>query len=287
MIAGIVVVGLLVAGLGAGAIVFLSRTTKSDFIASADKVCTPANVSVTAIAKPTNYPELATASGTFASTINGQLTELRGIDRPSGGSTEIDGVLTALQSTGDAAKKLQDAAGGSDDAATAAASKELTSAFNDASTKATAYGLTACGGGMRAGIDAVSAGSQGVVKAAFVAKAESLCRASARRLEALPFSGTSNAALARYFGQVNATTDKLVADLKALPVPPGDEATVGEIMAAFDKVQANAHELQKLVQANNESAFIAAIEESDVLVTALDAKLDAYGLEVCGTNFGD
>ena len=58
------------------------------------------------------------------------------------------------------------------------------------------------------------------------------------------------------------------------------------MLDAQQKVNANALELSNGVTANDRGRFLAAEAVSVSLNTAADAKLDAYGLSVCGSNFG-
>jgi hypothetical protein len=78
-----------------------------------------------------------------------------------------------------------------------------------------------------------------------------------------------------------------VTDLRALVPPPGDEATIADMLSAEEKVNAKIGELRDASAANDRSRALAVSQELDVLGTAADAKVDAYGLAVCGSNFGE
>ena len=77
--------------------------------------------------------------------------------------------------------------------------------------------------------------------------------------------------------------EKLFDDIEALAKPPGDEATVADMLAAQDKVIAKDKELAAAAKARNEASFDRLDEEETALVTAANAKFDAYGLRNCGT----
>lgn len=290
IVIGAVVAGLAIAGGGAGVLVanLGAGPSKAEYVKKADDVCRASNAPVVAIVKPTSYPELATASGAVVTASRGQVTQLRGLDRPSGGNgTAAEAFVSSLDATAIAAQHLQDAATAKDDAAAIAATHGLGAAFNDAKAKAGAFGLTACGTGMVTGIDTLYAGSAGVVKTAFIAKADAMCRSAARDMDnvAEPRNGTGRE-VARYLSAVFAIGDKLLADLKALPVAPGDETAVAEMLAAQDKVDLKSHDLSAAAAAEDQSRFLAADKELSPLVTAADGKFDAYGLSICGSNFG-
>jgi hypothetical protein len=76
---------------------------------------------------------------------------------------------------------------------------------------------------------------------------------------------------------------KLAADIKALPVVPGDEATITELTAALDNSLPKLKDFGAAAKANNTRLAASLSEELDVLSTAANAKLDSYGLRACGT----
>lgn len=287
-VVAVVVVALLLGG-GAGFFLYtqgFGQTSKASFLRKADAVCGPANGAVTALAKPSSYPELATAAATLVSSTDAQLAGLRKLSAPSGADGErIGALLSAMTQTNAAGRGLQDAANRADDAATAATTNQVRTSSSDASNKAKELGFAACATGMQAGVDALVGGAAGIVKTAFVAKSDTICRAGARALEGVR-QPRDQRDIARFFNQALPIVEKLVVDLKALPVPPGDEATVAEIMSGLEKANEKSREARDAAVAGDRSRFVAIEEETTVLVTAADARLDAYGLTSCGSNFG-
>ena len=277
--------------LGGGAGVFLAGrgggSSTSRFVKKADAVCAPANGGVVALAKPSSYPELATAAGALVTASDTQVAGMRAIKPPSGpeGNT-VTALLAAMVQTQEAGRSLQDAAGGKDDAATASAAQKVRGAANETSSKAAELGLSACGSGMQPGVDNVVAGAAGIVRTAFIAKADTVCRAGARQMEGLRPPRNDNRDVARFLGQVLQIAERMVTDLKALPVPPGDEGAVSDTMTALDKTNEKGREARDAAAGNDRSRFLAIEHEMTVLGTAADAKLDAYGLTTCGSNFG-
>ena len=263
--------------------------SRAEFVAKADDVCRPANGPIAAIVKPTSYPELATAAGTLNTTIDSQLGQLRALKQPGGSAkAEVAAVFTSLEGTSAAAKRLQEAAGRQDDAATVAATKDMSTAAGEARTQATTTGFAACSVGMQTGIDAVFGGTQSVMKAGFVAQADVLCRRAADDIYDVDLESAfdDEAAFVAFITHANDVFDQLVTDIKALPVPPGDEATLAELFAAQDKAQAKNREFEDAAADEDFDRMDALDREITTLITAADAKWDAYGLGSCGSNFG-
>jgi hypothetical protein len=288
MAAAVIVVVALVGGAGVFLLNRKGGPSKTEFIASADATCGTASASVAAVAKPTSYPELSTTAGTVAAATNGQVTRLRALDHPGGADGEaISAMLASLDGAGQAAGRVRDAAAQGNDASTATATRQMGTAFNNASADASAYGLAVCASGLKPAMDAVFGGSSAVIKTAFVAKADLICRAGARELAAIPDPADgSGAEIARMIGAVSEVAERMGREIRALPVPPGDEAVIADLLVAQDLVNAKGREITAAARVEDGPALIAAAHQIDTLSTAVDAKFDAYGLGTCGTDFG-
>lgn len=284
----IVVVALVGGGLGVFLATRKSGPSKMQYIAGADPICRTTNASVATVAKPTSYPELATAAATVTAATNGQVERLRALDRPGGADgVAIAAMVTSLDGAGQAAGRLRDAATSGNDGATVTATKQMGTAFNNASADASAYGFSDCASGLKPAMDAVFGGSSAVIKTAFVAKADTICRAGAREFAGIPKAANgSGPEIARAVGAVSDVAERMGAEIRALPVPPGDEAVVADMLAAQDAVNAKAREIAAAAGTEDAAAFVAAAHQIDTLSTAVDAKFDAYGLGSCGTDFG-
>jgi hypothetical protein len=256
--------------------------SKSEFVTKADGACASGNGTAGAIAKPTSLPELATAAGTVASTVDGQADALRKLDAPGDDKAMVAGVIGSLAEVSAPARALQDAAGKPDDKATAQAANDLKAKVDAAAVQAKAYGLNTCASGLQAPVTTVFEGARTVMKAAFVARADSLCAAGNKKAEALK-SPTSLATAATYLTSYLVIEEKLFADIKALPVAPGEESAVADMLTAQDLVIAKDREMQAAAKAKNEAAFDRLDQEETALVTAANAKFDAYGVRNCGT----
>jgi hypothetical protein len=256
--------------------------SKPSFLAKADGACASGNGALAGVTKPTNQPELATAAGTIASTVDAQAAALRAIKPPKADKALVTGVVAALAAVPAPARALQEAAGKTDDAATGQAASDLRGKVDAAAVQAKAYGLNGCGAGLQAPIGSILDGGRTVLKAAFVAKAESLCTTANRKADALT-SPTSLATEAKYMAAYVPIEEKLFNDIKALPKPPGDESPVSDMLAAQDQVIAKDKEILAAAQKGNNSLFGRLNDEEGPLITAANSKFDAYGLRACGT----
>jgi hypothetical protein len=256
---------------------------KTEFVAKADAACVPGNEAVSTTAKPTNAPQVATASGTAATTIDGQVAALRAMKMPSKDKAQIQSVVTAIADIAAPTRALQEAAGKNDDTAMAKAALDMQAKADTAATSAQAYGLAQCGTQLKFGLGNMFDGVKNVVKATYVSKAAGLCRDFLRKADAVPAPGNTLASAARSLDMLLTLQEKLTTDLRAIPVPPGDQAPVQDYLAALDALNAKTKEFSAAAKANNARLVIALNDEFQVAANAVSAKFDAYGLDVCGT----
>ena len=259
--------------------------SRSDFAAKADGSCAAGNTAISSAAKPTSAPQVATSAGNAVTTLDGQVAMLRAMKMPGGkDKAQVEGVIAAIGEVGAPTRALQDAAAKNDDAAMAKAGAEMQTKVDAAAASAQAFGLVQCGTGLKPAVANLLEGTKSVVKGSYVTKAESLCRDAFRKSDAIAVPTPSLATAGRYLDALLVVFTKLATDLKAIPAPPGDEATVGELMNALDSANAKVKESSAAAKANNPKLFGALSEELDVATTALNAKFDAYGLKSCGSS---
>jgi hypothetical protein len=256
--------------------------SKESYVTKADGACGPGNGTLAALAKPSNLPELATAAGTMATTVDSQAAALRAIDPPGEDKAVVATMIGALAEASAPARALQEAAGKADDAATARAVNDLKAKADAAAAAAKGYGLASCAVGMQAPVGTLVEGGRTILRVAFVARAESLCTAANRKAEGLA-APTSLASFGRFLANYIPIEEKLLNDMKALTVPPGDETTVAEMLAAQDKVIANDKDTQAAAQKGNAAQVDKHDDLNTTLITAAHAKFDAYGLRKCGS----
>jgi len=259
-----------------------SGPSKSAFTTKADGSCATGNSAISSAAKPTNAPQVATSAGTAVSTIDGQVAALRAMKMPGGkDKTQIVAIINAIGEVSAPTKALQDAAGRNDNPAMTTAAVDLQAKADAAATSAQAYGLTQCGTGLKPAVANLFEGTKSVVKAGYVTKAETLCRDAFKKIDAVASPGNSLAAVGRYFDAIAVISVKLAGDLKAVAAPPGDGATVTDLVGTLESFNAKIKEAA--AKANNARLFGGLTDELDVANTALNAKFDAYGLKTCGS----
>jgi len=257
---------------------------KADFMAKADAACAPGNTAISTTAKPTNAPQVATAAGTAATSIDSQVGALRALKAPSGkDKAPAQAVITQIADVSAPTRALQDAAGKADDAAMARSTLDMQAKADTAARSAEAYGMTQCGTQLKLGLGNMVDGVKNVMKVTYVSKAVGLCRDFDRKSNAVADPGSSLASLGRYLDQVLPLSDKLVKDLRAIPVPPGDEAAVADYLSAMDALNVKSKEAGAAAKANNPRLLGALAQELEVAGTAATAKLDAYGIRGCGS----
>ena len=258
--------------------------SKAEFIAKADAACAPGNTAISTTAKPTNASQVATAAGTAGSTIDGQVGALRALKTPGGDDkVQVQNIITALADVSAPTKALQDAAAKTDDVAMARAAVDMQAKADTAAGSAHAYGLAQCGTQLKPGLGNMFDGVKNVVKSSYVSKAETVCAAFVRRVGTLSGPGSSAASVARFLDTFLTHSTKLAADLRAIPVPPGDEPRVEEFMGSLEALNAKFRDASAAAKANNGARAVALLDEIDGATDTLNAKFDSYGLPACGS----
>jgi hypothetical protein len=259
--------------------------SKADFAARADASCAAGNTAISSAAKPTNAPQVATSAATALTTVDGQVAMLGAMKMPGGDDKkQLEGVIGALTEVSAPTKALQDAAGKNDEPGMTKAAVEMQAKVDAAATSAQTFGLTQCGTGLKPAFANLFEGTKSVVKTSYVAKAKGLCRDAYRKLDTVAEPSATMPSLARYLDAILVISNKLGADIKAIPAPPGDDATVAEFNTAMEAMNAKIKEMSAAANANNPRLVSALSDEVNVASTALNAKLDAYGLTTCGTS---
>ncbi len=275
-----------IAALFAGALLAFAgcgrEPSKGRFLADADRICRTDSAPLASVKAPTSFPELSDTARKIASAVDTQLPKLRALDRPSGDDAPVNAVFSSLRDVSQAALALQTQAAGNDEKGTATAVVNLSNRAKATADSARSYGFTTCGGSMQPAANASLEGAKTVIKAGYVVKAQALCREASSQLDDLPEASSLRSA-AQVFEQGAAILDTLIGELRALAVPPGDEATLDDFYAAQQQVSDKAKEAASAAKSGNERLTESHIEEFEVLTTAANAKADAYDLPDCGT----
>ena len=287
-IAGIVAVALVVSAAGAFIATRDYAPSKAKYLLTADEVCRPANGPVTAIVKPTSYPELATAAGTVVTTMNGQFTQLNDVEAP--GRRRRQGAGPRVRRAERQQRRRHSAPGRGNEEG-----RRRRHRRHQAGDRA---------------VRRRHRQDQGVRLHRLRCRPPARYRRRRRRrdrrhqdrlhcqgrqhlpgrsrkLDDIRMPAETPQDIARFLGDGLAILNQLIADMKAIPVPPGDEATVSEMLDAADKSNAKLAEARDAAAAADFARFTAIDKEISPLDTAANAKFDAYGLTVCGSNLGE
>ena len=256
--------------------------TKEETIAEGDATCRRANGALTSAPVPGNYSQLSEAAGALATATDDQVTRLGRLDAPGEDEARLRAFVTALRGVGGAARQLKESADRSDDRATAGAAAQMSTSAKDAADRAREYGFAVCGASTQTASTMVVDGAKGRVKAAFLSDARVACEEALAELGELR-EPTDLRSLGRFLDAVVPIAERVDEGLRALPVPPGDEQVVKEMVDAQGAATAKARETGAAAKAGNARLAEALAEELDRLQTAANAKLDAYGLTECGS----
>lgn len=268
-------------GCGAGA------PSVAEFAADADAGCGPAGAELARVAKPGDHAQLATGAGILLQTVRGQVDQLRTQKSPGGAAkVQVEELVGSMESLTSSTRALQQGAGAKDDAAVARASTDTSARYQDASTKATALGLTACVTGMKPAVDQLTTGTRELLKVSYQAKGDAICDIAGTKIEALPEPPARPKNLTpvvQYFDKIIPILGTMVGDLKALPAPPGDEAVVAETMGAQDSALAKMREFRDASAANDFRRILALEKDVGASFELADAKFISYGFKNCGS----
>jgi hypothetical protein len=141
--------------------------------------------------------------------------------------------------------------------------------------------LAACTGGTTASSKSPPA-SGSTSKADYQSKANAVCATMNAKGNSLQDPGTDQAKLKQVVDQAIPITSDGLAQLKQLPLPKGDEATIQSFYAKLDKLIADLRDESAALQANDlpKASQIATVFKTDS--TAANDAANAYGLTVCG-----
>jgi hypothetical protein len=125
-----------------------------------------------------------------------------------------------------------------------------------------------------------------LTKAEYVARANAVCATANARNDAIGDPGSDVSRQAQAVDAGAAIAADTVRQLRHLPVPAGDGATVATIYADVDKIVKDAALLSAALRAGDR--LTAQQREQDVQAdeTVANAEADAYGLTVCGESSG-
>lgn len=122
-----------------------------------------------------------------------------------------------------------------------------------------------------------------ITRAEFVARANAICQAGNARQSALPSPGATVAQQLAYLDQIIAATADTLRQIRALPQPPTDRATLQEVYAKADGAVGMALQESSALRDGRTAAAAGLDAQLPGAVQAANAAFTSYGLTSCGS----
>ena len=269
------------------------QLTKAQFVTQVNAACKPFQDKTAKLFEsgfPTSEAQVQPFVEKLTPNVEGQVEAIKAVDAPEGDEDAVAAIVKAGEATvadfkkaaGDqaAATKLFDAEGG-----------ENLEAFTD---KARAFGLNDCvdeedDGDEQPLLDPSTFPSE---KQAYVAKADAICKAASDKLTAVEDATFESfppplEKWAVFLPAVVEVYGPALAELKAIPVPAGDEATLSRLYTDLGAQLKQFGEAAELAKAGNQAEFDEVIQPAFAASDETDAAQRAYGFQVCGSEGED
>lgn len=135
--------------------------------------------------------------------------------------------------------------------------------------------LTACGGEQR------------LSKLEFVERADALCAEASRKLDQVPRPQDDSplSEQSKFYEELIRINRGLLADLREMPPPEGDDATIDAILSNFERAADRAAEADEAAAGGDRQAFNTAVGEGFEAGAEAGAAAEEYGFgagTVCG-----
>ncbi len=263
--------------------------TKAKFVAKVNAACTPFQDRTNQLFEdgfPTTEAKLQPFFEKLTPIVESQVEAIRSTDPPKGEEAAVAEIVKAGEATvADFKKATADAA-----TATALFDDEGGENARAFEKKATAYGLNDCVDDEDAGEDEplLDPSTFSPEKQAYVLKADQICAAADERLTAIEDATfeTFPPPLEKWAAFLPALVevyDGAVRDLKAIPPPPGDEATLSALYSDLEAQLARVMAATDFATAGQQAEFDQAVQPIFTEFEELDARQRAYGFQVCGS----
>lgn len=271
----------LLGGSAAGYFLFLRGPSRQEYVAQADPICKRSNDGLGAPAAPADLTQLKEAATKLATTSNELGRELRKLELPRGDDSErANQIVKSITDAGVKARALADAAGKEDVAAAEKGIADSSAAFKSVDDGARGFGFVHCGRSGSATAQAIATAAPAIFKKNFTTRADALCKRRTDELDKIPEPANQQRA-ADFFEQARATGEKLIADLRALPIASPDKPALDEFLVEFKKSSDKYGELRDAARAGNPQRLEAIIEELVRMGDAAVDKAGAFGLTEC------
>lgn len=253
------------------------------FLAKADPICKQANDLVSVITIPSDFAGFSDFGTKMAEQTTKTVTQLEALKTPHGKKGDgAKAFIAGLKAGAGQARALAAKVASNDFPGLETAAAGLQSTFKDADSKARAYGSTQCGQAHADQATKAAQAAPSAAKKAFIAKADPICAAANAKLKALPDPNTA-AELKADLDQTIDIVTKATADLKAIPPPAIDKATLDSWFAENDKAIDLGKQVSTAAAQNNGSKVDDLLNQLDAQNTTVNSKADAYGFKDCGS----
>ena len=257
--------------------------TLAPIIAEADAICKRAESAITSLPAPDSVAKVKEFGEKLAQETKKLVNQLAALKPPRGDdAAKTKGFIDDLRAAGNASAELGEAAGTEDFPGTEKAVAEADKAFKKADESARTAGFNACGKAGAAASGSVAAPTPGLLKNAYIAKADALCGASNTDRSAVPRPDTLEE-FVPFVDQILPITDKLAADLKAIAPPAADKAAIDEWLAAKDAIRPVVVDMQAAARAGDENRFNQLVARLITMTSEVDLKADRIGFRNCGS----
>jgi len=260
-----------------------SAPSKEDFLAKADPVCARGNAIATVFTTPSDLPMIKDFATKLADNADKTAAEVEKLDFPGGddGKAAKD-MVKSLRDAGVAARAVIPDVDASNYPNVETGVTKMVDAFKAADGKARTFGSKECGKGEAEAVGKLGITANATVKNAYIAKADALCEAADKQIDALP-EPDSPAEAKESIDKSGVILDKMLADIIAIPKPHTDSTKLTEYISSTERFIAKFKEGGAIAVSANERKFEQWVEELSELGDAADAKADAFGFKGCGS----
>jgi hypothetical protein len=272
---------LLVGGATGSYFVFLRGPSKPEYVEKADPICKTSNGKLGTVAAPTDLTQLRDASAKLAADSTDTAKSLKRLELPRGDDAKVASEITKLiQDSGTKAQALSDAAGKEDLAGAEKAAAEINAAFKSADEKARAFGMAECGKAGATAAQTISMASSNVLKQTVITRADALCAKVNDEVEKLPEANTAKQGL-EGLDKLISLHDKLIADLKALPVSGADKPAFDEVVSDIQKIRDQHAHLKDAALSGSEKKMEDVFTEWTKVSDAGAVRAENFGFKDC------
>jgi hypothetical protein len=271
-----------------------AKLTKAEFVTQVNAACKPfqdKTIELFETGFPTSEAALKPFFEKLTANVEGQVDAIKAADAPEGEEAAVTEIVTAGEATVADFKKAID------DPKTASKlfgeeGGENSAAFTE---KAKAFGLEDCVDeeeGEEDSAELLDPSTFTPEKQDYVAKADAVCKAADEKISALEDSTfeTFPPPLEKWATFLPAVVENYrpaLEQLKALPPPAGDEATLSKLWADLDSQLGQFGEAAELAKAGKQEDFDKAIQPVFAASDETDERQRAYGFQVCGSEGED